>query len=482
MKPVRRLLTLILTAFLILSLAAPLQAGELLDRGVYLQQLTKKNDKGEVFAISYLRVNLSDPKIEIKPVLAKDKLGEVEPLTQMAKRYGAIGAINGTFFNLSKNEPLPLDTVILDGEVLTKNNRQATSLIITRDRQISFDDFLPMVTVRLINQKKIFQISGVNHTLGEGIVLYTPLFGATTKTPPGITEFVVEKNEQGITVIKQMVNGNATIPANGYVLSFQGDKNPFAKYFSVGEPVDIRTSFRDKTELLHLLANGPLLVRDGARPVPINLEGLQGEITGRHPRSALGLTADGRLLLVVVDGRQPNVSVGMTFEELADLMIELGAKEAMALDGGGSAELLANGKIVNSLSEGKERALSNGILVISQIPVYLNDKRLYFVDVPPTIENNRVLVPLRAIFEALNAEIDWNNETKTITATRGKSKISLTIGNKYAKVNGRTVKLDVAPTIVDGRTLVPVRFVAEALGGKVSWDDAAQSVYINIRN
>lgn len=475
----KKLIIVIAVAALALGLLSPAAlAGQMLDRGVYLDQFSRTAADGTTCNISLLRVNLNDNKIEIKPVLARDQFGAVEPLSQMASRYGAIGAINGSYFNLSSESSIPTDTIVLNRQLVSLTTRRATSLIIDSNRKISFDDFLPRVTVKLPGQKIIFEVNAVNHTTGNGIVMYTPSFGSFTGTPGTANEVVISRNTAGMELITASYNGNAPIPANGYVLSFQGEAAKYFPYFSVGQAAKLNISYRDKQALEHMLAVGPMLVREGARTVPVNLEGLGSSLAARHPRSALGLTNDGRLLLVVVDGRQPGMSEGMTFDELADLMVELGAWTAMALDGGSSSELWANGKVINTPAGGGERRISNGILVISQIPVYIDGKRLYFTDVPPTIISNRLMVPLRAIFEALQAEVAWDNDTRTITATKGKDTVALTIGQNTAKVNGKTVKLDAPATIIDGRTLVPLRFSAEAFGAKVTWDAKTESAHI----
>lgn len=80
------------------------------------------------------------------------------------------------------------------------------------------------------------------------------------------------------------------------------------------------------------------------------------------------------------------------------------------------------------------------------------------------------LVPMRGVFEALEAKIEWDNPTRTVTATKGDTTIVLTIGNNYAHVNGQKVALAKEALIVNGSTMVPLRFVAEALGAKVGWD------------
>jgi exopolysaccharide biosynthesis protein len=88
----------------------------------------------------------------------------------------------------------------------------------------------------------------------------------------------------------------------------------------------------------------------------------------RHPRTAIGWRADGHLVLVTVDGRQPQKSVGMTIEELAKLMIELGCVEAMNLDGGGSTTMVIRNKIANNPSDAAgERPVSDALLVFTRL-------------------------------------------------------------------------------------------------------------------
>lgn len=108
--------------------------------------------------------------------------------------------------------------------------------------------------------------------------------------------------------------------------------------------------------------------------------------------------------------------------------------------------------------------------------VVLDDKQLSF-DVPPMIDKGRVLVPMRAIFEALGANIAWNGKTQTVTGTKGNTKIELVIGGAAYK-NGQKIALDVPARIVDSRTMVPLRFVSEALGAKVEWDGTTKTVTI----
>ena len=114
----------------------------------------------------------------------------------------------------------------------------------------------------------------------------------------------------------------------------------------------------------------------------------------------------------------------------------------------------------------------------SEIKVTLNGKKLSF-DQPPVIENGRTLVPLRAIFEALGAEIAWDSETQTIRAIRYGTYVELQIGSNEMKVNSEIKVLDVPAKTINDRTMVPARAIAEAFGCSVSWDADNNAVIIN---
>lgn len=121
-----------------------------------------------------------------------------------------------------------------------------------------------------------------------------------------------------------------------------------------------------------------------------------------------------------------------------------------------------------------------GFTVNAQQPIrVLLDGRPLQFDVQPAIIDNRTMVPMRVIFEELGANIHWDDTTRTITATRGDLIVRTTVGNRDIYVNGNRVTMDVAPLIVNNRTLVPVRFVSEAFGADVDWDGSTRTVHIN---
>ena len=118
-----------------------------------------------------------------------------------------------------------------------------------------------------------------------------------------------------------------------------------------------------------------------------------------------------------------------------------------------------------------------------EVTVTLNGEKLEF-DVAPFIQNDRTLVPMRKIFEAVGASVAWDNETNTAFAVREKDGdtyvVSIQIDSDTAFVNSDPKKLDVPAQLLNDRTLVPLRFIVESLGEKVDWDENTQTVIITM--
>ena len=112
------------------------------------------------------------------------------------------------------------------------------------------------------------------------------------------------------------------------------------------------------------------------------------------------------------------------------------------------------------------------------ITVTLNGDKIEF-DVQPQLIDDRTMVPLRKIFEAMGAVVDWDNDTQTVTATKDDKVVTAKINDRNLYINGVAKTLDVPPMIIDGRTLVPARFVAESFGANVDWVDSTQTVVIS---
>ncbi len=121
--------------------------------------------------------------------------------------------------------------------------------------------------------------------------------------------------------------------------------------------------------------------------------------------------------------------------------------------------------------------LQSQVQAAAPIGIYINGVRLS-TDQAPVVVSNRALLPLRAIFEALDATVLWNQKTKVVTANKDGKTIVLKLGAKTATINNSTVALDVPVQSIKGRTMIPVRFVSEALGEEVNWNSSTQRVTI----
>lgn len=123
--------------------------------------------------------------------------------------------------------------------------------------------------------------------------------------------------------------------------------------------------------------------------------------------------------------------------------------------------------------------LGAGAARADRINVRVNGDPVYFEGTQPRAMNGRVLVPLRGVLEKMGATVDWMPATQTVVAVKGNMEINLPIGSRTATINGRDVALEVPAMTIAGSTMVPLRFVSEALGANVGWESATQTVLID---
>lgn len=111
------------------------------------------------------------------------------------------------------------------------------------------------------------------------------------------------------------------------------------------------------------------------------------------------------------------------------------------------------------------------------IQVFIDGKEQTY-EQPPVLQNDRTLVPMRGIFETLGAQVLWNEAQSSVAASKGNTRVFLQLGQRLVEKNGLPVLLDVAPQLINERTMVPMRFVSEALGADVKWDGPNNRVLI----
>jgi hypothetical protein len=225
----------------------------------------------------------------------------------------------------------------------------------------------------------LFPLAGLNRPPEHGeLVLFTPRFGKETRGPDSVTQLVLSnlsgpiksKCEISATIESIAVRVSRPIPAGGAVLVANGVASYALRHLKAGDQVGLRiTMDPDVGEIRMAVGGGPRLVRDGQISVESKAERFSDLFASRrHPRTGAGLRGD-TLVMVTVDGRQPGYSDGMTLREFAQLFIDLGCKEALNLDGGGSTTMVVRNRIVNSPSDGAERKVANALALFSTAPV-----------------------------------------------------------------------------------------------------------------
>ena len=297
-----------------------------------------------------------------------------ETVSGIAARNNALVAINAGFFTFTSGHPLGLH--VENGEPVTEPLLSRTALCVDKDGRGSVAAFTGSGTITATDGATL-ALNGMNRKPGKGneLLLYTPRFFDGTLPAPDRTEIVlsgVKTVRLGETVTGTVAaktqNGGTSLARQTVVLSGGGAAAQFLRdHLFVGTKATVRYDVSpDARNIRQAIAGGPRLVRDGAVAVTDIAEGFGGSFsTARHPRTAAGVAADGSLILLTVDGRQPRISRGATLAETASLLLRFGAVNGVNWDGGGSTALAVRGGIVNSPSDGGERPVANAMVLVS---------------------------------------------------------------------------------------------------------------------
>lgn len=332
-----------------------------------------KEIAGKNVNLKLLRLDLRKVRLDVHHAGVNAVLG-TETTSEIAKRHGGMAAVNAGFFRLDKSPFLgdPVGLFVIDGKPLSEQNNNRIQLII--DNRSDRTDVLMSRTSVLHSfriGKEIFKIDGVNRErkAENDVVLYTPEFGSSTMAAPGGVELVVINGSISI-VVKD--TGNAAIPPNGYVISVVGTAREAVeaavrksdRVTLVQTWEGLPPAFARDRKHLDVVAGSPLLVSSGRVNVTWEEENRKRDfVDTRHPRTAAARLKDGRFLLVTVDGRSES-SGGIGLYDLAAYLVELGAVEAMNLDGGGSTTMFVDGRVVNQPSDKEgERKVSDALVV-----------------------------------------------------------------------------------------------------------------------
>ena len=325
--------------------------------------------------INALRIDLSRARIKI--VHALDEGVGLETVRSLAARYRAVAATNGGYFRVAgtyRGDSVGL--LVVDHDLISEpnNGRADFGLIDRGDKtEIVIGHLKFTAEIRVGSLKHAVQ--GLNRPLSpDELIIFTPSFHRTTLTTHEGIEVIVRRNR--IISIADL-RGSSEVPRDGYVLSAVGKSRAWIKtHLRKGSKINFswRLTSADPDQRAQwmsaysMLGGGPQLIKSGKIDITNKQEEMSPTFrTDRHPRTAIAKLASGQLLLITVDGRQPGVSAGMSLEMLADVLLELGAVDAINLDGGGSSTMVVRDKLVNRPSDQTgERPVSDAILVFSK--------------------------------------------------------------------------------------------------------------------
>lgn len=336
---------------------------------------TNDVDENVPLSVHVVRVELSHHDFEFCATLGKSNVLGMSIVSEQVKSLPPgcgqpLAAINGDFYEKSERYlGRPRDVEVHLGEVIScpaghtcfwmdAEGTPHMTNVFSRFRVIWADGKTTPI--------------GLNQLREDGAaVLYTSVVGTSTRTTNGL-DLILERSTNGpwlplrigqvytAKIREVRTSGDAPLTADTMVLCIGPGLSSRMPAVRPGASLQIATeTIPDLSGAQVAIGGGPALVQDGK---PMQWPGF---LHLRHPRTALGWNKD-YIFMVEVDGRQSNLSLGMTFTELANYLIKLGCSQAMNFDGGGSATLWALGAVRNSPSEGDERPSANALVLVKK--------------------------------------------------------------------------------------------------------------------
>lgn len=297
-----------------------------------------------------VKVDLKNPRVRLEIALAYNNTNRKEKVSRMAERVGAIAAINGSFFHSTRTVDSAVGIIMANRNILSDSGHRRTSLGITDTNEIvigipKIKNMLIFPEIgRVINLNSINQARGKKHT-----TLYTTYFGSRTKTKTNGREIIVSREGRVI----DYKTKNSFIPPGGFVISIAGAGKEVVKKYPLGTYVYLDTLKSQPWDDVNTIITGsPQLVKNGRIYNSYFQEKLQKSLKYPTTRTALGITHNKELLMLTVSGR-------LTLSKLAEIMKRLGARDALALDGGGSTEMYLGGKTIIT----HNRPVTNALVV-----------------------------------------------------------------------------------------------------------------------
>lgn len=462
------LLTLVLLIFsstnsLALTKLYETSETQVINSGTNLTKFKRLTDKGWL-AINIIDVDLEDENTTVSVLTSSNGLQTFQNVkTMLTSNKNCIAAINADFFTGKTSKGNSIGMTIKDGEMLASTYSEnevkdvLASFVLDEDNNVLFDYFSNRITLDNLKSNESILISEVNKWSSnyEYAVLYTKEWGEYSVGSSSdliLTELVVKNNK----VVEVRYNQSAVeIPENGFVVSTLGKTaEAISNSYKVGSKVELNIDMEiDVEKVKTAVSGGTLLVKDG------KVATFTHNITGSNPRTAIGVSKDGKTLyLITIDGRQ-TTSIGVTQTELAEILVEKGIYTAMNLDGGGSTTMVVkelgdtDATIENSPSDGSLRNVPNAIAIMNTEKSGKLDKLLVEADNVNVFVNCEKELKVKGYDKYYNAieidksKIEWSfsgvsASVKDNVLTAGNDAGSVVVTAKIGKAIG-TITLDV---------------------------------------
>ncbi len=389
--------------------------------GVRHEKITRFTDDGWL-DVNIIRADLTNSHVKVDTIVDSTSMRTLSSPLDLMESENAVAAINGSFFMWGEeaNKVIPIGPIVSSGELLTAysslNSTMQTmaTLCVNSAGKASCDYWETSIWIEAPNRAVL--IAGRYNRPFYGYTDLTILDRTWGNMTPGagkytrMVEMIVENGR--VTEIREG-KSSTVIPGNGYVVVTCGSgADMLLDNFKKGDSVSLHISTTpDWKKMIMAVSGGAVLLRNGKIPGVFT-----HEITGRHPRSALGCSENGnQLIMVTVDGRQDS-SFGLTQREMAELMLELGAFNAINLDGGGSSAILARplGKeepeVLNSPSDGILRRVPNIVGVVSSAP------QSYLYGMVINTSDTRIFAGTSREFDVLGYDMYFNPVSINLSA------------------------------------------------------------------
>lgn len=307
--------------------------------------------------INLLDVDMVNSDVKVRPMLAGNDFHQLKDVTDHARESRAIAAVNANYF---KSNGTPLGTLIIDGEWVAGPLFDRVSMGFTRDGYVRIDRVNLFGIMRSSNPEvPSAWINNINQPrrTGSRFVAYTRRWGSFVQLPYDGVLVAIDAQGNVIDTNPRTMG----IPWGGYVLS--DSKSGAISKLKRGDNVSIAWQTRPSawSDVVNAVSGGPTLVKNGKVQLDLQQQHFTKRWTGSqiHARTAAGVTSDNHLLLVTIEGPH-------TMWDLAKFLRDMGAVEALNLDGGGSTTMVVDGKAVTRGAKNAQRRVASSIVLVDE--------------------------------------------------------------------------------------------------------------------